>query len=294
VLIDTPSGTQVRLGDVASVALTSDPAVITHDKVSRSLDITAEVRGRDRGDVADDVTARLQQISYPYQYRAEVVADGTDTADVSRKIGIVALVAAMIAFLLLQAATGSWRGAAVLLLCAPLAGAGGLLIALALDGAGWLAVLAAVFTVVVLAVRQTLVLVRRAQRLVSVPGAAGASDAMRGAVREKAPVVLAVVLVTFAAFLPAALMSGGAGLEFLHPFAITLVAGLITSTVVVLFLVPALYPAVGALTPPAGASDEAYAGRHQSRQAGGEPADWRLPSPRAEPHPETDDTEVEP
>jgi Cu/Ag efflux pump CusA len=271
VRIDTPSGAQVRLGDVARVELTSDPAVISHDAVSRSLDVTADVRGRDHDDVARDVTARLQQLSFPFQYRAEVVSDDAGGSGIRPGLLVAAAVAALLVLLLLQAATTTWRGAAVLFVCVPLAGVGGLLAALVLGEVGSVPVLAAVFAVVVLAVRQALVVVRRARDLSAWRGAGDASDAMRRSVREQAPTVIATVLVTAAAFLPAAVMDGGAGLEVLHPFAITLLAGLITSTGVVLFLVPALYPAVGALRTAGGGDDDPFAGRHEARRDG-EPA----------------------
>ena len=71
----------------------------------------------------------------------------------------------MLAFLLLQAATNSWRGAAALFVSAPLAAGGALLAGYLLGGAWSIPVLAAIVAVVALAVRQSLVLVRRAQVL---------------------------------------------------------------------------------------------------------------------------------
>jgi hypothetical protein len=110
-------------------------------------------------------------------------------------------------------------------------------------------VLAAVLAVVALAVRQSLVLVRRAQTLLSADGRTAPAEALRLAAQEQAPAVIITVLATAAAFLPAAVMGGGAGLEALQQFAVALLAGLVTSTVVVLFLVPSLVAAAGGLRP---------------------------------------------
>ena len=74
-----------------------------------------------------------------------------------------------------------------------------------------------------------------------------APEAMRYAVREQAPAVTLVALATAALFLPAAVMGAGAGLELLHPFAIALLGGLISAVVVVLFVVPGIYPALAGL-----------------------------------------------
>jgi multidrug efflux pump subunit AcrB len=265
-LIDTPSGTKVRLGDVAQVRLAPSPAVITHDAVSRSLDVTADIRGRSAADVSRDVTARLQAMDFPYEYRAEVVGDAVTRADTRQWIWISAAVAALLGYLLLQAATGSWRGAVVLLVVAPLAAVGGLVGAQLAGGALTGGVLAALFSLAALALRQALALVRRAQGLRDrdVPPA----GAMRQALRENARPVLAVALATAALVLPAAVVSG-AGLELLQPFAVTLLVGLVTLLLVVLVVVPGLYPAVAGLHPsatPPDAEDAGAPGRPQNEE----------------------------
>jgi Cu/Ag efflux pump CusA len=276
--IDTPSGTQVRLGDVARVEQTADPSVIEHHAVSRSLDVIGQIQGRDVGDVVRDATARLQELTYPYEYRAEVVTDPADRPGVPQGLVLGGIVAAVMVFLLLQAATGTWRGALVLFVCLPVAGLGGLAVGLLLGGEWTLAVLAAVFAVVALTVRQALILVRRAQALAGTDaGDQRPVHAMLRALDEKAPALLAAVLVTAAAFLPAAVMGRGAGLELLQPFAVTLLGGLVTSVMVVLVLVPALYLAVAALNPTRGTDDEPDDdGRARPAQPG------QVPTPRQE------------
>lgn len=246
-LVHTPSGHPVRLGDVARIAITPTPTVISHDSVSRSLDVTAEVRGRDAADVARDATERLRQMTFTHEYRAEVLGDAVARADDDRQVLLAVSAAAVLVFLLLQTATNSWRGAAVLFVALPLAGAGALVAGALVGGARSVAVLTAVFAVVALAVRQALVLVRRAQTLVS--GTDARAVALRSAAREQAVPVTVAVLAVAAAFLPAAVLGGGAGLELMQPFAVALIGGLVTSTVVVLFLVPALLAAAGGLRP---------------------------------------------
>jgi Cu/Ag efflux pump CusA len=246
-LVHTPTGQTVRLGDVAGVAVTPSPTVISHDGVTRSLDVTAQVRGRDAAEVAADATTRLQEQTFPYEYRAEVLGDAAERAAAWRQGLLAAVAAAALIYLLLQAATNSWRIGAVLLVSAPLAAGGVLLAAGLLSGAGSAVVLAAFLAVVALAVRQSLVMVRRAQVL----SAAGWSraGALHAAAREQSPAVVATAVALAAAFLPA-VVTGGRGLEIVRPFAILLLTGLVTSTFVVLFLVPALIAAVGGLRPP--------------------------------------------
>jgi hypothetical protein len=238
----------VRLGDVATIGISPTPTVVSHDGVRRTLDVIAEVRGRDAADVAADATERLRQMTFEDEYLAEVVGNSVARADAERNVLLAAIAAAALAFLLLQAGSNSWRAAAVLFVSAPLA-AGGALLAGHLVGGAWsIPVLGAIVAVVALALRQSLVLVRRAQvlhgRRETEP-----VEALRSAAREQSAPVLIAVLTTAALFVPAAVMGGGAGLELLQPFAVALLLGLVTSTLVVLFLVPFLIGVTGGLRP---------------------------------------------
>jgi multidrug efflux pump subunit AcrB len=196
--------------------------------------------------VSQDVTTQLRQMNFPFEYRAQVVGDAVPRASTQTWILTAALVVAAVAYLLLQSATSSWRGAAVLFLTVPFAAAGGLLGALftgrVLDGG----VLVALFVAVALALRQSLVLVRRAQALLAEHGQA---EAMRLAVRESTPSVLIVALGTAALFLPPVVMGSEAGLELLHPFAVSLLCGLVSVVAVVLLVVPNLYPTLAGVRP---------------------------------------------
>jgi Cu/Ag efflux pump CusA len=247
--VHTPDGQPVRLGDVAAVSVAATPTVISHDGVVRSIDVLAEVRGRSAADVAADATERLRQLTFAEEYRAEVLGDAVERAEERRTVLLAVIAAAVLAFLLLQAATNSWRGAVALFVATPLAGAGALLAGGSVGGAWSAGVLAALVAVVALAVRQSLVLVRQAQVLHGAEDRPAQADALRAAAVEQAPAVLVAVLATAAAVLPVAVLGSGPGLETLHRFAVALLGGLVTSTAVVLFLTPALFAAAGGLRP---------------------------------------------
>ena len=248
-LVHTPSGQPVRLGDVATIGISPTPTVISHDGVRRTLDVTAEVRGRDAADVTADATERLRQLTFEDEYLVEVLGDSVARADAARNVTLAGIAAAVLAFLLLQAGTNSWRAAAVLFVSAPLAAGGALLAGYLVGGAWSIPVLGAVVAVVVLVLRQSLVLVRRAQVLHGRRGETEPVEALRSAAREQAPPVLITALATATLFVPAAVMGGGPGLELLQPFAVALLCGLVTSTLVVLFLVPFLLAVTGGLRP---------------------------------------------
>jgi Cu/Ag efflux pump CusA len=97
-LIDTPSGRQLRLGDVATLTVRPEPTAIIHDDVLRSLDVTAAVTG-DPAAVTAAVRTALAKVQMPYEYHAEVLGNATiRQGDDLRGLayGAVALVAAFL------------------------------------------------------------------------------------------------------------------------------------------------------------------------------------------------------
>jgi Cu/Ag efflux pump CusA len=241
--IDTPSGGQVRLGEVAKVRIAPDPAAIDHNSVSRSLDVTAVVNGRSAADVSKEVTSRLRGMAFPYEYHAEVLGDAAQQQTGELRVVAIAAVVVLLSFLILQAATGSWGLAAALLVTLPVAVTGGVLVAPLVGGVRSIGVLVALFALLALVIRQALVFARRARELGAEPGSSP-GDAVQQAVREIAPSVIGVTLVMAAILVAPAVMGTTAGLEAFHPFAVSMLAGLVTATLVSLVAVPAFYLAI--------------------------------------------------
>ncbi|MBC8071806.1 MAG: efflux RND transporter permease subunit, partial [Deltaproteobacteria bacterium] len=117
-LIDTPAGGHVRLGQVADVRIKPNPTVIQRESVSRYLDVIADVRGRSRDAVVSDIDRAMKARAFPLEYHAEVLA--ADAQPVGKLVAI-GVTAAIVAFLLLQAFFGSWRLAAVAFFMFPIA-----------------------------------------------------------------------------------------------------------------------------------------------------------------------------
>jgi Cu/Ag efflux pump CusA len=125
----------------------------------------------------------------------------------------------------------------------PVAVVGGVLVAPVVGGVRSIGVLAALFALLALAIRQALVFVRRARELGDEPDTTP-GQAARLAQRELAPSVIGVALVTAAIMVGPAAMGRTAGLEAFHPFAVSMLAGLVTATAVSLIAVPAFYLAI--------------------------------------------------
>ena len=251
-LIDTPSGRHVRLGEVADVRVTPQPTSIDRDAVARRLDVVADVRGRSVGDASDAVEEAIAGISFPLEHHAEVITASThEEINTTRMLGfgIGALVAV---FLLLQAAFRSWKLAAVAFLTLPAALAGGVLVAL-IDGAVSVGALVGLLALVGIAVRNVLLLFRQAQELERDTGRPVDAVLVGDAARERlSPVVGSAGGIALVA-LPFAVMGSVAGLEIVHTTALVLLGGLVTSTLLALFVLPALYLRVARTRPPAAA-----------------------------------------
>lgn len=239
-LIDTPSGGQVRLGDVADVRIVPSVSIIRHDAVKRYVDVSAAVRGRDLGAVAADIDSRLKQIQFPLEYHAEVLGDFSGQQAAQTRLLALAIAAAIGMFFLLQAAYGSWRLALLSFLTLPSALAGGLLAALATDAIalGTLAGLLAVFGI---AARNQIGLIKHYQHLARYEGEPfGVGLALRGA-RERLAPILATTFATAFVLLPTLFLGDIPGLEIVRPMTIAILGGLASAALLNLFILPSLY-----------------------------------------------------
>jgi Cu/Ag efflux pump CusA len=240
-LIDTPNGGHVRLGAVADVRIRPTLQAIQRESSSRRIDVTADVSGRSIGAVQDDVKRRLRDVSFPLEYHAQVIGNATGEASSATRLLGFGIVAAIGIFLLLQAAFGSWRLAALAFLTLPLALVGGEIAALIAGGTVSLGALAGFLAVFGIAARNGVVLVTHYQRLQRDGGEAfGPALVTRGA-RERLVPVLMTASATALVMLPLLILGDRPGYEVVHPMAIVIVGGLVTSTLLTLFVLPALY-----------------------------------------------------
>ncbi len=248
VRIDTPSGTQVRLGDVAKVSVGPEPASIVHDQVMRSVEVVADVTGADASAVVADVRAAVAAVPMPSEAHLQVLSSAVDRQSDARRVGLVALGALIVIVLILQASIGRWRPAMALVLLAPLGGAGSIAVAPLVGGLGTLGPLLGFFTTALLtllgglgSVRADRLQVAEARTSPSDGSPTGASGPGRADLtRDRIVPVLRTAAITALALVPAIAFGDRAGSEVFRPFAVTVVGGLVTSVIVLLLVVPTL------------------------------------------------------
>ena len=239
--IDTPRGTQVPLSDVADVRIAPTPNVIERENISRRLDVSANVSGRDLGSVTHDVNERLEKVRFPLGYHAEVLGEFAERQAAQRTLLLFGGGSALAIFLLLQAAFGSWRLATLAFLTLPMALVGGALAAFAGGGVLSLGSLVGFFTVFGIAARNGILMINHFQHLEQHEGESfGPKLVLRGA-RERLSPILMTTLATGLAIVPLVAAGNIPGHEIEHPLAVVVLGGLFTSTLLNLFVMPPLY-----------------------------------------------------
>jgi CzcA family heavy metal efflux pump len=240
--IDTPTHGQVPLSTLADVAIRPTPNVIQRENASRRIDVAADLpQGRDLGAVTNDIKDRLDDMKLPLGYHAELLGEAAERASAQKRLLTFAVAAALSIFLLLQAAFGSWRLATLLFFTLPMALVGGLLAAYGGVGEISLGALIGFYTVMGIAARNGIMMITHFQHLERHEGETfGVGLVMRGA-RERLSPILMTALATGLALLPLALSGDKPGQEIEHPMAIVILGGLVTSTLLNLFVVPVLY-----------------------------------------------------
>ena len=240
-LMDAADGSKVRLADVAEVRVAPTPGHINHESLSRRIDVDANVRGRDLGSVYQDVRSALAAIEFPQEYHPELLGEYVERKAAEDRLFLFAIAAAIAVFLLLHTSFGSTRLAVLSFLTLPSALVGGVLAAWLGTGVISLGSLVGFFTVFGIAARNGIMMINHFQHLEREEGEPfGPGLVIRGA-RERLSPILMTALATGLALVPLAIAGDLPGHEIEHPMAIVILGGLVTSTLLNLFVVPSLY-----------------------------------------------------
>jgi Cu/Ag efflux pump CusA len=239
--IDTPAGRQIRLEQVADVRTVPTPNVVERSQQTRRIDVGANVEGRDLGSVVADVEDSLAGVRFPREYHTEVLGESTELAAAQRDLLIYGIAAAVAIFLLLQASFTSLRLAVLLFLTLPMALVGGVLAVWMGSGVLSLGSLIGFLTVFGIAARNGILMISHFQHLEREEGEEfGPALVLRGA-RERLAPILMTASATGLALVPLAVAGSIPGNEIEHPMAIVILGGLVTSTLLNLFVLPSLY-----------------------------------------------------
>ncbi len=245
------SGAIVPLGAVATLTYGEGPELIGHEDAQRRTLVVANVRGRDLGGFASDVQQRVADaIVLPAGVFLEWGGQYENQQRAMQRLELVVPAAILLIVLLLYAAFGSWGQSVLVLANVPFALVGGVA-ALWLRGLN-LSLSASIGFIALfgIAVLNGVVLVEHLNHLRHVEH--DLERRVRKGARDRLRPVLMTALVASLGFVPMAL-SDGAGSEVQRPLASVVIGGLLTSTLLTLFVLPVLYRWLEARTAKRGA-----------------------------------------
>jgi cobalt-zinc-cadmium resistance protein CzcA len=238
--VATPAGASVPLSQLADLTIETGPAQISREAVRRRIVVEANVRGRDIASFVKEATGRLaRDVQLPSGYYLRWGGQFENLQAASKRLAIVVPLALALIFAMLYFAFGSLRPAALIYLNVPFAATGGVF-ALALRGlpfsisagVGFIAL----FGVAVLNGVVLMTQIRNLERATDL----GIAEVLRRSCGLRLRPVLMTALVASLGFVPMAFASG-AGAEVQRPLATVVIGGLVTSTLLTLFVLPTIH-----------------------------------------------------
>jgi CzcA family heavy metal efflux pump len=239
--IDTPDGGRVRLADVAEVRITPVPNVIEREGQSRKIDVSANVKGRDLGSVAEDVETALSKIEFPLGFHAEVLGEFAEREAAQRNLLLAGSIAVIAIFFLLYTSFGNWRMTTLTFFTLPWALVGGALAAYLSSGVLSLGSLVGLLTILGIATRNGIMMISHFQHLEEEEGEPFGPGLVQRGARERIAPIMMTALTTGLALVPLVIAGNIPGQEIEYPMAIVILGGLVTSTLLNLLVVPTLY-----------------------------------------------------
>jgi CzcA family heavy metal efflux pump len=239
-LIDTHDGKKVPLEQVADIVSVSGPSSISRENVQRKVVVSANVSGRDIKSVVSDIQKNINaKIILPEGYRIEYGGQFESEEKASRTLLITSILALLIIFALLYQEFKNFKLAGVVLLNLPLALIGGIFSIYFTSGILSIPAIIGFITLFGIATRNGILLISNYQRLQS-QGVSNYETVTRGSA-DRLNAILMTALTAALALIPLALRGDLSGNEIQSPMAKVILGGLLTSTLLNIYIVPIVY-----------------------------------------------------
>lgn len=240
-LIDTNDGRLVPLADVAEIVSTAGPNTISRENAQRKLVVSANADGRDMRSVVNDMRSAIdKEVKLPEGYHIEYGGQFESEASASRMLLGLSVVSVIVILLLLFLQFRSWHQAVIVLLNLQLALIGGVLALVFTGGVVSIPAIIGFISLFGMATRGGMLLVDRYNELAK-RGLSRNEVVMRGSLDRLLPILM-TALSSGLALIPLALGSDLPGNEIQSPMAQVMLGGLLTSTLLNLFIVPIMAP----------------------------------------------------
>lgn len=235
---------KVPLGDVAELVSTAGPNTINRENVSRKLVVSGNVEGADLGSVVEQIQQRIaERVPLPEGYHIEYGGQFESAASASRTLLLTSLLAILVVFMLLYNEFKDMRLTGVVLLNLPLAIIGGVVSIWCTSGIVSIPSIIGFISLFGIATRNGILLISRYRHLACEAEGAALSlreQILHGSMDRLNPIIM-TALTSGLALIPLALNGDLPGNEIQSPMAIVILGGLLTSTLLNLFVVPVVY-----------------------------------------------------
>jgi Cu/Ag efflux pump CusA len=239
-LIDAGNGQKIPLSYVATVVSTSGPNTINRENVQRKTVVSANVAGRDQKSVVDEIRQKIEaDVKLPEGYRIEYGGQFEAEAEASRTLMLTSLLALLVIFFLLYQEFREVKLASIILLNLPLALIGGVLSVWLTSGMLSIPAIIGFITLFGIATRNGILLVSHYQTL-RAQGLPLYDTVIQGSKDRLSPILM-TALTAGLALIPLALGGDLPGNEIQSPMAKVILGGLLSSTLLNLFVVPVVY-----------------------------------------------------
>lgn len=239
-MIDTHDGRKVPLSFVADIESSSGPGSISRENVKRKIVVSVNVAGRDVGSVVKDIRNRIDEhVVFPTGYHIEYSGQFESAASASKLLIAASLAAIMIIFLILYQEFRNFSMSAIILLNMPLAVIGGIFAIKASSNVISIPAIIGFITLFGIATRNGILLMSRYIHLQQ-EGLNLRDSIITGSV-DRLNAILMTALTAALALIPLALGGDKPGNEIQSPMAIVILGGLLSSTLLNIFVIPSVY-----------------------------------------------------
>ncbi|MBP9989986.1 MAG: efflux RND transporter permease subunit [Bacteroidales bacterium] len=240
-LIDTHDGGKVPLSAVAEIVSVGGPNTISRENVQRKLVVSANVSGRDALSVVEEIQRTLDsELQLPEGYRIEYGGQFESAKSATRTLILVFILALCVIYLLLYTEFKNLNLSLIVLLNLPLALIGGVLAIKLSSNLLSIPAIIGFITLFGIATRNGILLVAKYKSLSDQSGTTLQNRILQGSLDRLNPIIM-TALTTALSLIPMVLAADKAGNEIQAPMAIVVLGGLITSTLLNIFVVPIVY-----------------------------------------------------
>ena len=242
-LIDVGSGRKVPLEEIADIVSVGGPSSISRENVQRKIVVSANTSGRDLKSVVDDIRQNIEEnVVLPEGYRIEYGGQFETAANATRTLLIASLLAVCVIFLLLYGEFKDLTLSAIVLLNLPLALIGGVLAVFFTSGVISIPSIIGFITLFGIATRNGILLISRYQHMQQ-DGEPLHQRVLHGSTDRLNPILM-TALTAALALVPLVFQGGKPGNEIQSPMAVVVLGGLLTSTILNIFIVPIVYETI--------------------------------------------------